>query len=308
MYLYSFKGNLLGHKAPSQLLGSLGVRELSIERLSWFLWCTFQSSNKDQKSFTPSFLTLPLLLFFWGSVFREISSYFYCMLLVLTCNWGPGGLVISSPLAREVLNRESPPAIFTRFPKKLLVKDPDWLFSLLGVGDGKHDRTKTEARDGDAKSCVTPSFAVFLDKIPFLCELVTESCFQRELRGWTVLTQHGASSCRLQLAPESEKGVGHWEGHRRPWWGRSTDFLRASSSQGTFLPHLSKDSDSLGNNRKRKKDSRGSCRLAQEEHSRKPSVHFLHLFSSSPHMASLTSSHHQPSSAKRGEGPAPPVL
>ena len=58
------------------------------------------------------------------------------------------------------------------------------------------------------------------------------------------------------------------------------------------------------------KDSngRGRCRLAQEEHSRKPSVHFLHLFSSSPHMASLTSSHHQPSSAKRGEGPAPPVL
>lgn len=104
--------------------------------------------------------------------------------------------------------------------------------------------------------------------------------------------------------------MGHWEGHRRPWWGKSTDFLRASSSQGTFLPHLSKDSDSLGNNRKRKKDSngRGRCRLAQEEHSRKPSVHFLHLFSSSPHMASLTSSHHQPSSAKRGEGPAPPVL
>ena len=26
-----------------------------------------------------------------------------------------------------------------------------------------------------------------------------------------MLTQHGASSCRLQLAPESEKGVGHWD-------------------------------------------------------------------------------------------------
>lgn len=100
----------------------------------------------------------------------------------------------------------------------------------------------------------------------------------------------------------------HWEGHRWLWWGKSTDFLRASSSQGPFLPYLSKDSDSLGNNRKRKKDSngRGRCRLAQEEHSRKPSGHFLHLFSSSPHMDSLTSSHHQPSSAKRGEGPCSP--
>ena len=34
-----------------------------------------------------------------------------------------------------------------------------------------------EAIDGDAKS-----FVVFLDKIPFLCELINESCFQTELR------------------------------------------------------------------------------------------------------------------------------
>lgn len=54
---------------------------------------------------------------------------------------------VSPPLSREVLNRESLPAIFIRLPEKLFVKDPDWLFSLLGVGDRKHDRTKTHKQE-----------------------------------------------------------------------------------------------------------------------------------------------------------------
>lgn len=80
-----------------------------------------------------------------------------------------------------------------------------------------------------------------------------------------MLPGHGPSCChRLKLATESEKGANTGKALSGPG-GKSTDFLRASSSQRAFLPRLSKDAHSLGNNRKRKKDSngRGKCRLAQ---------------------------------------------
>lgn len=58
------------------------------------------------------------------------------------------------------------------------MKDPDWLFSLLGVGDRKHARTKTQKQEMEAKALSLHPLWDFLDKIPFLCELIA-SHFQR---------------------------------------------------------------------------------------------------------------------------------
>lgn len=81
-------------------------------------------------------------------------------------------MVISPPLSREILNQESPPAIFIRFPNKLLVKDPNWLFSLLGVGDRKHERIKTQKQEMEMLKALSLHPLPFsLIKFPFSVNL-----------------------------------------------------------------------------------------------------------------------------------------